>query len=278
MDADGIPAYEKLDTTRDLIDRQIQERIAADIKWADFPPQIKNAIVARRREERNRVAARHRTTGAENYLKTIAAVAAAAAEILAEPGRPPGGCAARRTPPPSASCGRVLPVSAHSGKLPPDPAAGSHRHRCRRAERLLCPTADPTHRRARCYRLRTIGAGFREKRVRARKTLTQAAAAATIRISSLIMAPKAKEPLPTNNRNPCPTGTAYRGSSGPVPHGQPELLRPSHRRAGRNPARSFAAAPADRLKPAGRKPRPFPQATPAANDRHSKSPPKEIPP
>ena len=98
VDADGIPVYEKLETTRDLIDQQIQERIAADIaaqnygielltadiKRADFPPQIKDAIVARLREERNRVAAAHRAAGEETYLKTVAAVDAEAAALLAE--------------------------------------------------------------------------------------------------------------------------------------------------------------------------------------------------
>ena len=94
---DGIPIYEKLADTRDRIDQQIQERIAADIaaqnyglelltadiKRADFPPQIKDAIVARLREERNRVAAAHRAAGEETYLKTVAAVDAEAAAILA---------------------------------------------------------------------------------------------------------------------------------------------------------------------------------------------------
>lgn len=97
VDADGIPVYEQLTATRDRIDRQIQNRIAtdiqaqnygielltADIKRADFPPQIKDAIVARLQEERNRVAAAHRAAGEENYLKTIAAVDAEVAEILA---------------------------------------------------------------------------------------------------------------------------------------------------------------------------------------------------
>ena len=98
VDEAGLPLYEKMEETRDLIDQRIQERIAADIaaqnygielltadiKQADFPLQIKDAIIARLREERNRVAAAHRAAGEETYRKTTAAVDAEAATILAE--------------------------------------------------------------------------------------------------------------------------------------------------------------------------------------------------
>lgn len=95
---EGIPIYESLVHTRDRISSDIQTRIAqsvasqgygitiisADIKRADFPPQVRSSIIDRLREERNRVAARHRADGEEEYRKRTASVQADADILITE--------------------------------------------------------------------------------------------------------------------------------------------------------------------------------------------------
>ena len=58
--------------------------ISAGIKRADFPASVTNSIINRLREERNRVAQRHRADGEEEYRRRIASVDAEAAILLAE--------------------------------------------------------------------------------------------------------------------------------------------------------------------------------------------------
>lgn len=101
FDAAGLPVYESLLETRDAIGAAIQERvaravaeqgngiaiIAADIKRADFPPQVEFAIIERLRAERQRVAARWRADGEEEYRKRTASVQAEADILLAEAAR-----------------------------------------------------------------------------------------------------------------------------------------------------------------------------------------------
>ena len=95
---EGIPVYESLVHTRDRISSNIQTRveqsvvsqgygitiISADIKRADFPPQVRYSIIDRLREERNRVAARHRANGEEEYRKRTAGVQADADILITE--------------------------------------------------------------------------------------------------------------------------------------------------------------------------------------------------
>ena len=94
----GLPVYESLIDTRDQIGVDILERVqnairdqnygieilSADIKRADFPPQVTASIIERMRSERRRVAARHRADGEEQYRKHTAAVQAEADILIAE--------------------------------------------------------------------------------------------------------------------------------------------------------------------------------------------------
>ena len=94
----GLPIYEPLAETRDAIGAAIQTRvskavtdqgygitiISADIKRADFPPEVRTSIIERLWAERQRVAARHRADGEEEYLKRTAAVQAQADILIAE--------------------------------------------------------------------------------------------------------------------------------------------------------------------------------------------------
>ena len=94
----GLTVYESLVDTRDDISAKIQERltkavtnqkygitvISADIKRADFPPQVRSSIIDRLRSERERVAARHRADGEEQYRTRTAAVQAEADILIAE--------------------------------------------------------------------------------------------------------------------------------------------------------------------------------------------------
>ena len=95
---EGLPIYDSLVDTRDLIANQIQRRVheavtsqnygitilSADIKRADFPPQVRSTIIDRLRSERQRVAARHRADGEEEYRKRTATVQRDADILLAE--------------------------------------------------------------------------------------------------------------------------------------------------------------------------------------------------
>ena len=97
-DDEGLPVYESLVDTRDQISQKIQSRIqqavdsqeygiriiSADIKRGDFPPQVKNSIINRLWAERQRVAARHRADGEEQYRKRTASVQAEADILIAE--------------------------------------------------------------------------------------------------------------------------------------------------------------------------------------------------
>ena len=97
-DAEGLPTYESLANTRDAIGIAILNRlqtavneqnygidiISADIKRADFPPQVTEAIIERLRSERQRVSARHRADGEEQYRKHTAAVQAEADILISE--------------------------------------------------------------------------------------------------------------------------------------------------------------------------------------------------
>ena len=95
---EGLPSYESLVDTRDEIAGEIQRRVheavtsqgygitilSADIKRADFPPQVRSTIIDRLRSERKRVAARHRADGEEEYRKRTATVQRDADILLAE--------------------------------------------------------------------------------------------------------------------------------------------------------------------------------------------------
>ena len=97
-DDEGLPVYESLVDARDEIGWDIQKRvdsvvtdqnygievISADIKRADFPPQVTSAIIDRLFAERQRVAARHRANGEEEYRKRTSAVQAQADILIAE--------------------------------------------------------------------------------------------------------------------------------------------------------------------------------------------------
>ena len=97
-DAQGLPVYQSLVDTRDQVSRPIQDRItrtvteqaygieiiSADMKRADFPPQIRESIVDKLSAERHRVAARHRADGEEQYRIRTASVQAEADILLAE--------------------------------------------------------------------------------------------------------------------------------------------------------------------------------------------------
>lgn len=99
--AAGLPEYESLIHTRDAIGADIQSRIShavreqqygvtvisADIKRADFPHEVADAIITRLQAERQRVAARHRADGEEEYRKRTAAVDAQARAIIAQANR-----------------------------------------------------------------------------------------------------------------------------------------------------------------------------------------------
>ncbi len=94
----GLPIYESLVGTRDAISKAIHQRvnqavtgqgygitiISADIKRADFPPEVRSSIIDRLWAERQRVAARHRADGEEEYRKRAAAVQAEADILIAE--------------------------------------------------------------------------------------------------------------------------------------------------------------------------------------------------
>lgn len=97
-DEEGLPRYESLVGTRDAIAQRIHNRIteavnhqkygieiiSADIKRADFPPQVTSSIIKRLQTERQRIAARHRADGEEQYRERTSAVQAEADIILAE--------------------------------------------------------------------------------------------------------------------------------------------------------------------------------------------------
>ena len=100
-DEEGLPIYQSLVGTRDKISKEIQARIeeavvsqnygihiiSADIKRADFPSQVRSSIIDRLWAERQRVAARHRADGEEEYRKRTARVQAEADILLAEASR-----------------------------------------------------------------------------------------------------------------------------------------------------------------------------------------------
>ena len=95
---EGLPIYQSLVGARDEISADITNRLAqgvesqgyglhiisADIKRSDFPSQVTNAIIERLISERQRVAARHRADGEEEYLKRTAKVQAEADILLAK--------------------------------------------------------------------------------------------------------------------------------------------------------------------------------------------------
>ena len=95
---EGLPIYDSLVDTRDHIAHEIQRRVDeavtsqnygitilnAEIKRADFPPQVSSTIIERLRSERNRVAARHRADGEEEYRKRTAGVQRDADILIAE--------------------------------------------------------------------------------------------------------------------------------------------------------------------------------------------------
>ena len=95
---EGLPTYDSLVDTRDTIAAEIHRRVeeavtsqgygitilSADIKRADFPPQVRSTIIDRLRSERQRVAARHRADGEEEYRKRTATVQRDADILLAE--------------------------------------------------------------------------------------------------------------------------------------------------------------------------------------------------
>ena len=97
----GLPMYESLAGTRDAISQAIHQRvkqavtdqgygitiISADIKRADFPPEVRTSIIDRLWAERQRVAVRHRADGEEEYRKRTAAVQAQADILIAEANR-----------------------------------------------------------------------------------------------------------------------------------------------------------------------------------------------
>ena len=95
---EGLPIFDSLVDTRDAIARDIQDRmedavtsqgygihiISTDIKRADFPPQVRSSIIERLRTERQRVAAKHRADGEEEYRKRTASVQRDADILIAE--------------------------------------------------------------------------------------------------------------------------------------------------------------------------------------------------
>ena len=95
---EGLPIYDSLLDTRDAIAAEIQRRVheavtsqsygitilSAEIKRADFPPQVRGTIIDRLRSERQRVAARHRADGEEEYRKRTATVQPDADILIAE--------------------------------------------------------------------------------------------------------------------------------------------------------------------------------------------------
>ena len=97
-DENGIPIHDSLLNTRDQISANIQTRveeavtsqkygitiISAEIKRADFPPQVRSSIIERLWAERQRVAARHRADGEEEYRKRTASVQTEADILIAE--------------------------------------------------------------------------------------------------------------------------------------------------------------------------------------------------
>ena len=98
FDQQGLPVYESLLDTRTAINEAVKARIAqavteqnygiaiirADIKRADFPPQVRDSIIDRLRAERQRVAASWRADGEEEYRKRTASTQAEADIMLAE--------------------------------------------------------------------------------------------------------------------------------------------------------------------------------------------------
>ena len=97
-DQQGLPVYESLLDTRMAINEAVKARIAeavtqqnygiaiirADVKRADFPPQVRDSIIDRLRAERQRVAASWRADGEEEYRKRTASTQAEADILLAE--------------------------------------------------------------------------------------------------------------------------------------------------------------------------------------------------
>ncbi len=95
---EGLPIFDSLVDTRDAIALSIRQRmeeaavsqgygitiLSADIKRADFPPQVRNSIIERLRTERERVAAKHRADGEEEYRKRTASVQRDADILIAE--------------------------------------------------------------------------------------------------------------------------------------------------------------------------------------------------
>ncbi len=95
---EGLPVYESLINTRDQIAADMHQRveesvtsqqygisiISVDIKRADFPPQVRSSIIDRLWAERQRIAARHRADGEEEYRKRTAGVQAQADILIAE--------------------------------------------------------------------------------------------------------------------------------------------------------------------------------------------------
>ena len=95
---EGLPVYESLINTRDQIAANMHHSVAesvtsqqygisiisVDIKRADFPPQVRSSIIDRLWAERQRIAARHRADGEEEYRKRTAGVQAQADILIAE--------------------------------------------------------------------------------------------------------------------------------------------------------------------------------------------------
>ena len=104
-DEEGLPVYESLVDTRDHISLDIHRRvensvtsqrygieiISVDIKRADFPSQVRSSIIDRLWAERQRIAARHRADGEEQYRIRTAAVQGGGrhSDSRGQPGRPP---------------------------------------------------------------------------------------------------------------------------------------------------------------------------------------------
>lgn len=98
VNPEGLPVYESLEDTRDAINRRILNRvieavntqqfgieiISANIKRADFPEQVTQAIIDRLRAERQRIAASHRAAGEEQYQLITSKAQAEADIIIAE--------------------------------------------------------------------------------------------------------------------------------------------------------------------------------------------------
>ena len=97
-DGEGLPVFESLINTRDEISAAMEARISqtvaeqqygieilsSSIKRADFPGQVRSSIISRLQKERNRVAAKHRADGEEEYRKHTAAIQAQADILIAE--------------------------------------------------------------------------------------------------------------------------------------------------------------------------------------------------